>query len=65
MHERVASPRAHAQAALAELPQGELVAILRYICQCTPAAMGLGLPADRLLTDAATSSDEARARAPA
>jgi len=54
-----------AQAALAELPQGELVAILRYICQCTPAAKGLGLPADRLLTDAATSSDEARARAPA
>jgi len=54
-----------AQAALAELPQGELVVILRYICQCTPAAMGLGLPADRLLTDAATSSDEARARAPA
>lgn len=34
--------------------------ILKYICQCTPAAMGMGMPADRLLTDAATSSDEVR-----
>lgn len=48
------------QAALGQLPPGELVGILKFICQCTPAGVGLRVPGDGGLSDVATSSDEAR-----
>ena len=49
------------QAALSQLPMGDLNALLRYICQYMPMAPHPGtMPASQPLTAEGSSSDEAR-----
>ena len=45
------------QAALSALPSDDLQALLKYICTCNPASLGLGAPGGPALSNAASSSD--------